>query len=146
MRAYRGTPARDITVGYGILATLSKHFKTSVPLLEFEPGFRKRSGVYFSWWELIQIHVDRDWINTLLHEFTHHLKWVNYKHSGPSHGKVFGELLYQVVYFYYGGDVHRYSWECEYKFLRPIPHRMAIRERKLREKLQRLEKELERLT
>ena len=145
MRAYRGPIKLDITVGYDILATLAKHFKTSVPLLEFIPTAAKRTGVYYRSHELIQLHIPADWINTLLHEYAHHLNGVR-NYNGHGHGKDFAELLYRVVHFYYNGDIHRYTWESEYKSLRRIPFKMAIREKRLRDKLKRLEKELERLT
>jgi len=107
--------------GYKILSELSSHFGTSTPLLEFKIRKKaRRQGVYRRVLDrevgYITIHMDGDWVNTLLHEYAHHLDFCT--HGVTHHTKTFAWCLYQIVKVYYGPYTGLYTWDVERKIVR----------------------------
>ena len=100
---------------------LSSHFKVRAPLFEFQLGkSKRRRGIYIYQNNIIVIHQEDDWRNTLLHEFAHHLVKIKFK-GNHHHGGKFCEALYQIVNYWYGGKIGLYTWDSEYKSVAKYP-------------------------
>jgi|SRR5579863_3309336 len=108
-----------LTKAQSIVDKLAKQFGVDPPLVNFKRKYKGRFPASSDYVWLDQTIRLAGWDSTefsLLHEFTHHLCWINMKHV--THGSKFYWMLVAVIMVYYNGNYTSrnggYSWANEY--------------------------------
>ena len=100
-----------------IVSTLAKQFKVSEPKVQFKrrykgyPASRSDYDIASATINLASWDVP---VDTVLHEFAHHLCQLT---SYDAHKEDFFFTLILIIDFYYTGDLTKYRWKHEYKIL-----------------------------
>jgi hypothetical protein len=77
------------------LRKFSRHFKTPVPNLV--GGKWYGGGTYYHYKQEVKVKLSAIHLNTIIHEYAHHLNWMQFKQNG--HRKSFKRCLKRVYSF-----------------------------------------------